>query len=167
MMMANTTAEITTFGVIRKLNTASLNVTGLFVPVVIPLNGSIKTMPTAAPSIDNNTDSKTNEVRMLDREKPITRNVAISRDRYATAAYIVFIAAKQEPIAMMIATRVPTNLMGLPLLVCFAQYSVSSMPFNLSRWSSLTRFFNASAETGSVARINAELYVGRSKSDDN
>ena len=56
-------------------------------------------------------DSSTNEVKMLGRENPITRSVAISRQRYATAAYMVFIAAKIEPIAMMLATTMPINLM--------------------------------------------------------
>ena len=46
---------------------------------------------------------------MLGREKPRMRNVAISLLRYATAAYIVFIAAKHEPMAMTNATTVPTN----------------------------------------------------------
>ena len=48
---------------------------------------------------------------------PITRSVAISRPRYATAAYIVFIAAKHDPIAMMIATDVPMIWIGFPELV--------------------------------------------------
>ena len=43
------------------------------------------------------------------REKPSTRSVPISFDRLATAAYMVFIAAKLLPIAMMQATKVPRN----------------------------------------------------------
>src|SRR6516165_4980174 len=121
MTTANSTAQPTTLGVIRKLNTASLNVTGLLVPVVIPLNGSIKRMPTSAPNSDKSTDSRTNELRMLGRENPITRKVAISRARYATAAYMVFSAAQQEPMAIITATIVPTNLMGLPESVGLAQ----------------------------------------------
>ena len=50
----------------------------------------------------------------------MTRSTAISLPRYTTAAYIVFMAAKQEPMAMMMATMIPTNLMGAPELVCEA-----------------------------------------------
>src|ERR1700752_5314045 len=121
MITAKRTADPMTVGVMRRLNTASLKVTGFFVPVVIPFIGSINMIPIAAPSSARSTDSKTNEVRMLGREKPITRSVAISRERYATAAYIVFMAAKQEPMAMMMATIVPTYLIRAPELVCLAQ----------------------------------------------
>ena len=57
---------------------------------------------------------------MLGRENPITRRVAISRERYATAAYMVFIAAKLEPIAMITATIHPMSLITAPELVCLA-----------------------------------------------
>src|SRR5580704_13699656 len=120
MMTANAIATPTTTGVMRRLTTISLKVTAFDVPVVMPLNGSIRTIPSAAPSSDNSTDSNTKEVRILGREKPITRRVAISRERYATAAYIVFMAAKLEPIAMMTATTHPMYLMGAPELVCLA-----------------------------------------------
>ena len=86
----------------------------------MPLNGNISTIPTAAPSKDSSTASNTNEVRMLDRENPITRKVAISLERYAAAAYMVFIAAKLEPMAMMTATIQPMVLITAPELVCFA-----------------------------------------------
>jgi hypothetical protein len=46
--------------------------------------------------------------------------VAISRPRYATAAYIVFMAAKIEPIAMMKPTTNPMIRIGAPELVCLA-----------------------------------------------
>ena len=107
-------------GVMRNANTTSLKVTWFDVPVVIPLNGSISTIPIVAPISDSITASSTNDVKILGRENPITRSVAISRDRYATAAYIVFIAAKLEPIAIMIATNQPMNLMTAPELVCFS-----------------------------------------------
>ena len=71
----------TTAGVICRLNTTSLNVTWFCVPVVMPLNGNIRMMPRVAPSKDNSSDSSMNEVRMLGRENPITRRVAISRPR--------------------------------------------------------------------------------------
>ena len=54
---------------------------------------------------------------MLPREKPSTRSVPISRARRATAAYIVFIAAKLLPTAMMMATKMPMNSMGAALAV--------------------------------------------------
>ena len=81
MMMAKIIANQITPGVIRKLNTASLNVTGFEVPVVMPLKGRIRTMPTIAPSKASSSDSNTKEVRILGRENPITRKVAISRAR--------------------------------------------------------------------------------------
>ena len=120
MASANKIAYAATTGVICKLNTTSLNVTAFDVPVCSPLNGSINKIPAAAPSNASNRDSRTNEVRIAGRENPSTRKVAISRPRYATAAYIVFIAAKLDPIAMMIATTMPIYLIGAPELVCFA-----------------------------------------------
>src|SRR5437660_12106729 len=99
-------------GVIRNANTTSLNVTAFDVPVDIPLNGSTSTMPTTAPSNDSTSDSNTKDVRMLGLLNPMTRSVAISRLRYATAAYIVFMAAKIDPIPIMKPTMYPTTLMG-------------------------------------------------------
>jgi hypothetical protein len=43
--------------------------------------------------------------------KPMARSVAISRVRAATAAYIVLSAPNMAPIAMMIATVVPSMRM--------------------------------------------------------
>ena len=86
----------------------------------MPLNGSIRMRPRVAPSKDNSSDSSMKEVRMLGRENPITRSVAISRPRYATAAYMVLAAAKHDPTAMMKATIQPTILIGPPDLVCEA-----------------------------------------------
>ena len=57
-------------------------------------------------------DSKTNESSTEMRENPSARSVAISRVRAATAAYIVFIAPKQAPIAMTMPTKKPRNLIG-------------------------------------------------------
>src|ERR1017187_10942377 len=120
MARAKTIAYIATCHVICRLNTTSLNVTAFDVPVCIPLNGSISRSPATAPNRASNNDSKTNEVKMAGRENPNTRKVAISTPRYATAAYIVFIAAKLDPMAMMIATTMPMYLIGAPELVCFA-----------------------------------------------
>ncbi len=55
---------------------------------------------------------------MLPREKPSTRSVPISRARRDTAAYIVFMAAKLLPTAMMMATKMPTNSIGAAVVVC-------------------------------------------------
>ena len=55
---------------------------------------------------------------MLPREKPSTRRVPISRARRDTAAYMVFMAAKLLPIAIMMETKMPTNSIGAPDAVC-------------------------------------------------
>ena len=63
-------AATITVGVILKLNTTSLNVTWFDVPVVIPLNGNIRTIPISAPNKDSINDSSTNEVKIAGLEKP-------------------------------------------------------------------------------------------------
>ena len=55
---------------------------------------------------------------MLPREKPSTRSVPISRARRATAAYMVFMAAKLLPTAMMIEMKIPRYCSGAAELVC-------------------------------------------------
>ena len=55
---------------------------------------------------------------MLPRENPSTRSVPISRARRATAAYIVFMAAKLLPTAMMMDTKIPVYSMGAAPCVC-------------------------------------------------
>src|SRR5947208_16604889 len=106
MTTAKAIAIAMTASVMRTLKTVSLKVNAFAVPVVRPLNGVIKINPTAAPSKAKSTDSITNEVIMLGREKPRMRRVAISRLRYATAAYMVFIDEKHEPMAITNATMV-------------------------------------------------------------
>src|SRR3984893_7798757 len=96
MIKAKMTAVIVTPQVTCRLKTVSLNVSWLPIPVLMPLNGNIKTIPTTAPSNERSNASITNEVRMLGRENPMIRRVAISFERYATAAYIVFMAAKLD-----------------------------------------------------------------------
>ena len=61
MIIAKITAATTTFAVMCRLNTVSLNVTWLPIPVVKPLNGSIRTIPTNAPNSDSSNASITNE----------------------------------------------------------------------------------------------------------
>ena len=81
IIRAKIMARIATAGVILSANTTSLNVTAFEVPVCMPLKGSMRRMPTMAPSNASSRDSNTKEVRMAGREKPMTRSVAISRPR--------------------------------------------------------------------------------------
>ena len=55
---------------------------------------------------------------MLPCEKPSTRSVPISRALRATAAYIVFMAAKLLPTAMMTEMKIPIYSIGAATLVC-------------------------------------------------
>ena len=71
------------------------------------LSGSTSKHPNTPPSSDSSSDSKKKLVRMLPREKPSTRSVPTSFARRATAAYMVFMAAKLEPTAIMIETNTP------------------------------------------------------------
>ena len=57
------------------------------------------------PTTAMNIDSIRNDSRMLRREKPSARSVAISRVRCATTAYIVFMAPKTAPIPITMATN--------------------------------------------------------------
>ena len=50
-------------------------------PVLMPLNGNIKIIPTIAPSNESSNASITNDVRILGRENPMMRRVAISFER--------------------------------------------------------------------------------------
>ena len=81
MTRAKTTAVIATLQVKCRLKTVSLKVSELPIPVVMPLNGRIRMIPTIAPSNESISASITNEVRMLGLEKPMMRSVAISRER--------------------------------------------------------------------------------------
>jgi len=103
--------------VIRKLKTTSLNVTKLAVAVEIPWMGRAIRQPSVPPTKDRHTDSKRNEVRMLHLENPRALNVPISRDRDITAPYIIFMAAKQEPIPIKVAINVPRILIPTEELV--------------------------------------------------
>jgi hypothetical protein len=106
---ANPTPIAMMGGVTWKLNEVSLNVTKFPSPVEMLFSGSTRMQPMIPPMADSSSDSRKKLVRMLPREKPSTRKVPTSRARRATLAYIVFIAAKQLPTAMMIATNVPKN----------------------------------------------------------
>ena len=76
--------------------------------------------PSAPPSSESSNDSSRNDSNTLPREKPSIRRTPTSRDRRATAAYIVFIAAKLLPIAMTMATKIPSACTGWPETVCLA-----------------------------------------------
>ena len=72
-----------------------------------PSKGRTSRQPSIPPSKESSSDSKRNESSTLPREKPNILRTPTSRARRATAAYIVFIAAKLLPMAMMIETNTP------------------------------------------------------------
>ena len=83
----------------------------------MPLSGSTSRQPSTPPSAgEQHRFDEEADHRMLPREKPSTRSVPISRARRATAAYMVFMAAKLLPIAMMTATKIPVYSMGAALI---------------------------------------------------
>ena len=55
---------------------------------------------------------------LLPRVNPRMRNVPTSVARRTTAAYIVFMAAKELPIAMMMHTKKPRNRSGVAEIIC-------------------------------------------------
>jgi len=103
-------------GVSRKAKTTSEKVAKFVVPVT-PERASFtasqpRTQPRSPPSRARTIDSRTKETMIETRPKPRARRVAISRVRADTAAYIVFMAPKQAPIAMTTPTKRPRNLIG-------------------------------------------------------
>ena len=78
MTVPNNNPYNISFGVTRKLNAISLNVTKFAVPVETKFNGRVNRIPIAAPTIEIATASNTNAIRMLRRLKPNTRSVPIS-----------------------------------------------------------------------------------------
>ena len=107
-----------TSGPTRKLKLVSLKVTKFPIPVVTPFKGKAITHANSPPSSDSNSDSIRKLSVMLPRVKPRMRSVPTSFARRATAAYMVFIAAKQLPIAMMMQTKIPRNFTGREEIVC-------------------------------------------------
>src|ERR1051325_8387470 len=95
---AKATPRANSIGVTAKWKVISLNVNQFVVPVARPLRGRTPIPPT----------------------RPSARSTATSRPRDATAAYMVFIAAKAEPTAMMIAMTLPRMRTGVDDLVCSA-----------------------------------------------
>ena len=96
---------------IRNLNATSLKLAKFVVPVDTPCTGSASTQPMTPPTIARAIDSAMNAVTMRMRENPSARSVPISRVRYATAAYIVFIAPNIAPIDKMSVTNAPNTRM--------------------------------------------------------
>ena len=104
-------------GVIRKLNMISVKVEKLAVAVEMPCRGKAIRHPMIPPARATNTDSRRNDERMLHREKPKALSVPISRERDITAPYIMFMAAKQDPIPISVAMKVPRTLIPMDELV--------------------------------------------------
>ena len=107
-------------GVTRNSKVISLNVTKLPMPVWRLFSGSTNRQPSNPPSRLSRSDSSRKLSKIPPREKPRTRSVPISGDRRITAAYIVFMAAKLLPTAIMTATKVPRYCIGAAELVCCA-----------------------------------------------
>jgi len=109
-------------GVRRKAKIISENVVKLIVPVTperASLMASIpKRQPRRPPRRARQSDSIMNETKIARREKPRTRSIAISCVRAETVAYIVFIAPKLAPIAIITPMNNPKNLMGAAVDVC-------------------------------------------------
>src|SRR5262245_37400136 len=104
-------------GPTRKLNAISLKVAKLPTAVVRLFSGSASRQPRMPPINDNNSDSSRKLSRMLTRENPSARKVPISVARRATAAYMVFMAAKLLPTAIIKETRMPRYWSGAPATI--------------------------------------------------
>src|SRR5262245_40587130 len=110
-------------GVMRKLKSTSLNVVKLAVPVEIPCKGSARMHPTSPPRSASNVASSMNDDKMLQRENPSARSVPTSLVRDRTVAYIMFIAAKQDPTPITTAIKVPSALMPTEETAWLLKYS--------------------------------------------
>jgi len=82
----------------------------LMVPVVRPFSGRTTMQPRRPPTSAMHKDSTTNEMTMLPLPNPSARSVAISRERSATAEYIVFSAPKTAPIPITTAMIEPSTV---------------------------------------------------------
>src|SRR5579864_4040767 len=101
---ASTTVRIVT----RKLIAIVENVMVLANVVEIPSIGSARITPTTPAADARISASSRNESITAPPLNPRARSVPISIVRAETAAYIVFIAAKIAPIAMITATTIPS-----------------------------------------------------------
>ena len=98
----------------RNWNEISLKVEKLPTAVVMPLRGRASSTPATPPRRARKTDSSVKERRIMPRVNPSARSVPISFERRAMAAYMVLVAAKALPMAMITATEKPTICSGSP-----------------------------------------------------
>src|SRR5438132_6831144 len=96
-------------GVTRNANATSLNDDQFVVLVVMPLIGKASRQPITPPTNASSTDSIRNESMIEPFEKPSVSSTAISRVRCETAAYIVFMAPKIAPTAMISVITTPAT----------------------------------------------------------
>ena len=96
-------------GVIRKANARCENVCQFIAPVVSPFKGNTATAPSIPPTKEMSRASTIKENTTLPAPKPRARRVAISRERSATAEYIVFKAPNTAPMPMIKATIPPSH----------------------------------------------------------
>ena len=120
-------------GPTRRLNAISLKLVKLIMLAETKFRGTVSRQPIKPPSSDSKTDSRKKLVRMLPRENPSTRSVPTSLALRATAAYMVFMAAKLDPTAMIMAMNTPKYCTGAAELVCESIYSTSVRAFELRR----------------------------------
>src|SRR5438552_7108618 len=110
---ANTIPPASNDGVMRNAKARWENVCQFIAPVVSPFKGSTAIQPSNPTTREINSASKTNDRTMLEAPKPRARMVAISRERSATAEYMVFSAPKIAPTPMIPATNPPRMVMSL------------------------------------------------------
>ena len=125
--VANNIPCMRIFGVMRKLKSTSLKFVKLAVPVEMPCNGSARIHPTSPPRSASNVDSSMKDDKMLQRENPSARRVPTSLVRERTVAYIIFMAAKQEPMPMTSAMKVPSALIPTEETAWLLKYSFCEM----------------------------------------
>ena len=135
---------------IRKANARWEKVCQFIVPVVSPLTGNTAMQPITPPIPAINRDSNRNETTTLVVPKPNARMVAISRDRSATAEYMVLSAPKTAPIAITAAISVPSTVIsvvsGLRLLGVVAHLAMDLYGQPRVRAEGIAELLQASAE---------------------
>ena len=89
------------------------NVCQFIVPVVMPFTGSTAMQPMTPPMSAIHNASLRNEMTMAMLPKPSARRTAISRERSATAEYIVLSAARIAPSPITRATIPPSTVMSV------------------------------------------------------
>src|SRR5947207_2286651 len=139
MTTANVSPANRSSGVTRKLNAISLKLDQFVVPVTMPLRGSAKRQPRMPPMTAMNADSARKLTRTVHGLKPSVSRTPISGAREEIAAYIVLIAPKTAPTAMMLVIMTARKPRMVPSSRdCWAQKSDSrctSTVIRLSPWS--------------------------------